>query len=133
MLHITRKPSGGASTTVITHRTYLTDARFLVVLEGDAVLLQRCAKALEDPCSGAWFGRKCCLPASPLSPILGTSRQDAMARWVERWKEIRPQMFQGGQEEAKAAQALGEWFQHDQPVSYATRGFRSRPVHPISP
>jgi CRISPR system Cascade subunit CasD len=49
-----------------TYRHYLLDARFGVLLEGPSPLLTDIAAALRDPCWGVWFGRKCCLPATPL-------------------------------------------------------------------
>ena len=52
--------------TVQTYRHYLLDARFGVLLEGPSPLLTEIAGALRDPCWGVWFGRKCCLPATPL-------------------------------------------------------------------
>ncbi len=52
--------------TVQTYRHYLLDARFGVLLEGPLPLLTEIAAALRDPCWGVWFGRKCCLPATPL-------------------------------------------------------------------
>ncbi len=52
--------------TVQTYRHYLLDARFGVLIEGPADLLGELAAALRDPVWGVWFGRKCCLPATPL-------------------------------------------------------------------
>ena len=52
--------------TVQTYRHYLLDARFGILLEGPSPLLTEIAAALRDPCWGVWFGRKCCLPATPL-------------------------------------------------------------------
>ena len=52
--------------TVLTNRHYLLDARFGVLLEGNAALLGEIQAALENPRWGIWFGRKCCLPASPV-------------------------------------------------------------------
>ena len=51
---------------VVTHRQYLLDARFGVLLTGETEVLNRVADALRDPVWGVWFGRKCCLPAAPL-------------------------------------------------------------------
>lgn len=51
---------------VLTHRQYLTDASFGVLLAGDAVLLGEIAAALADPKWGIWFGRKTCIPSAPL-------------------------------------------------------------------
>jgi len=52
--------------TVQTYRHYLLDARFGVLIEGPASLLQEIAAALLNPRWGVWLGRKCCLPASPV-------------------------------------------------------------------
>ncbi len=74
---------------VLTHRQYLTDAAFGVLLEGDAVLLGEIAVALADPKWGIWFGRKTCIPSAPLlvslkehsddlSRLLKENREDAL-------------------------------------------------------
>ena len=52
--------------TVQTYRHYLLDARFGVLLEGSKEVLAELATALANPVWGVWFGRKCCLPATPL-------------------------------------------------------------------
>lgn len=63
----TRRATGAANTDpVVTHRQYLLDARFGVLLAGEFQVLNRVADALRDPVWGVWFGRKCCLPAAPL-------------------------------------------------------------------
>lgn len=51
---------------VITHREYLLDARFGVVLDGPQDVLESAARALRNPVWGIWFGRKNCLPAAPV-------------------------------------------------------------------
>lgn len=58
--------SGKPKGTVLTDREYLLDARFGVLLTGSADLLDKCLHALENPIWGIWFGRKCCIPASPV-------------------------------------------------------------------
>jgi hypothetical protein len=63
---------------------YLTDTRFIAVLQGDPSLLAICAQALENPVWDVWFGRKCCLPASPLAPILADSAADAVHSLLTR-------------------------------------------------
>lgn len=50
----------------VTHRQYLLDARFGVILEGERVLLESVAAALQNPVWGVWFGRKNCIPAAPV-------------------------------------------------------------------
>jgi CRISPR system Cascade subunit CasD len=63
----TRRASGAPNRDpVVTHRQYLLDALFGVLLTGETEVLKRAAEALRDPVWGVWFGRKCCLPAAPL-------------------------------------------------------------------
>jgi CRISPR system Cascade subunit CasD len=63
----TRRASGKMNTDpVVTHREYLLDARFGVILAGDRALLEKVAAALQDPVWGIWFGRKSCIPAEPV-------------------------------------------------------------------
>lgn len=130
-LRISHKASGGPSTTIITHRTYLTDARFAVVLEGDSAVLERCRAALEDPQWGVWLGRKSCLPASPLAPTPAPTGEESLTQLLTKlstatsfnWHTVE------GRNEAPAGDAAhGVWFQPDQPVSFGKRQFRSRPV-----
>lgn len=61
---------------VLTHRQYLTDAAFGILLEGDAVLLGEITAALADPKWGIWFGRKTCIPSAPLLVGLKEHRDD---------------------------------------------------------
>jgi len=74
---------------VLTHRQYLTDASFGVLLEGNAILLGEITAALADPKWGIWFGRKTCIPSAPLlvglkehsddlSRLLKENREDAL-------------------------------------------------------
>jgi CRISPR system Cascade subunit CasD len=61
----TRRASGAMNKdAVVTRRQYLFDARFGVILEGDRLVLERAAAALQDPTWGVWFGRKSCIPSS---------------------------------------------------------------------
>jgi CRISPR system Cascade subunit CasD len=62
----------------ITHRQYLTDAAFGVLLEGDEVLLNEIVAALADPVWGVWLGRKTCIPSAPVFAGLEESRDDAL-------------------------------------------------------
>jgi len=112
--------------TVITQRTYLTDAKFIAMLEGAPALLADCLRALENPRWGIWLGRKCCIPATPLTPTLAATREDALAALAGRlgWAEFQPAQYDGQQESA----GDGAWFPLDQPVSFGQRLFQTRPV-----
>lgn len=63
-----RRASGKVdmNATVQTYRHYLLDARFGVLLDGPSDLLHEIAIALGNPTWGIWFGRKSCLPATPV-------------------------------------------------------------------
>lgn len=63
---------------VLTHRQYLLDAAFGVLLEGDALLLGEIATALADPKWGIWLGRKTCIPSAPVFAGLGGNKDDAL-------------------------------------------------------
>ena len=52
--------------TVPTTRDYLSDAVFLVALEGDPVLLERAREGLVSPCWHVSLGRRACVPSGPL-------------------------------------------------------------------
>ena len=74
-----RKADGKKPATVVTHRHYLQDARFGVILEGESALLDRCREALENPRWGVWLGRKSCIPAAPVFRGIFDDREAAEA------------------------------------------------------
>jgi CRISPR system Cascade subunit CasD len=74
----TRTADGKIKDCHITHRQYLTDAAFGVLLKGDAVLLGEIATALVDPVWGIWLGRKTCIPSAPVLAGLKENRDDAL-------------------------------------------------------
>lgn len=57
---------GGGHRTVVSHRYYLADALFLVVLEGDPALMAKLHSAVQRPHWSLYFGRKAFVPARPL-------------------------------------------------------------------
>jgi CRISPR system Cascade subunit CasD len=63
---------------VLTHRQYLTDASFGVLLEGATSLLEQIAEALGNPVWGIWLGRKTCIPSAPVLAGLKGNRDDAL-------------------------------------------------------
>lgn len=52
--------------TITSHRQYLQDASFLVVLSGAEETLETCAAALKSPLWSPFLGRKSCPPSLPL-------------------------------------------------------------------
>lgn len=55
--------------TVISHRSYLQDASFLVALEGRESIIEACSQALQHPQWTMYLGRKSCVPSVP---VVGT-------------------------------------------------------------
>ncbi len=75
----TRRATGAINRDcVLTHRQYLSDAAFGVLLEGDVKMLGMIADALANPVWGMWLGRKSCIPTSPILAGLKTSRSEAI-------------------------------------------------------
>ncbi len=75
----TRRASGAINNDcVLTHRQYLADAAFGVLLEGDSFLLGEIASSLTDPVWGIWLGRKTCIPTAPVFAGLMDNREDAL-------------------------------------------------------
>jgi CRISPR system Cascade subunit CasD len=70
--------------TVQTYRHYLLDARFGVLLEGPATLLNGIAAALRNPKWGVWLGRKGCLPASPVMVAVKPGQPEAWSELLRR-------------------------------------------------
>lgn len=74
----TRRANGSINNDcVLTHRQYLTDAGFGVVLEGPTDLLGNIAMALENPVWGVWLGRKTCIPTAPVLAGLRDNLEEA--------------------------------------------------------
>ena len=75
----TRRASGAInSDCVLTHRQFLTDASFGILLEGDSSLIEQIADALKDPVWGLWLGRKTCIPTSPVLAGIKREKADAL-------------------------------------------------------
>jgi CRISPR system Cascade subunit CasD len=131
-MHTPKKAGDGSPFgTVITHRTYLTDTRFIVLLEGETSLLEQSAAALENPKWGVWFGRKCCIPAAPLLPTLAPSQEEALQK-ISNLLGLDQSAVPVGEGRCEAA-LDGAWHHHDKPVSFGRREFLSRPVSRILP
>ena len=75
----TRRASGTINNDcVLTHRQYLTDASFGVLLEGEYLLLKQISDALNNPVWGLWLGRKTCIPTAPVLAGLTCDRSEAL-------------------------------------------------------
>lgn len=122
-LSIPRKASGAPFGTVITRRAYLTDARFIALFQGPEKVLSPLKDALLNPVFGVWLGRKTCIPASPLTPTLAESPNEALANLLELLPDFEaanhPLESLERQEEAEPGSSHdGQFFQSDQPVAF---------------
>lgn len=137
----TRTSTGGPifidGPAVETTRTYLTDARFIALFLGDRATLECAAAALLDPVWGVWFGRKTCIPAEPLSPVVAASPHEALA---VLWQKLGSDPA-----EISALEGMTEshgddrFYQADQPVAFGQHhgaipaAYLSRPVRRLAP
>ncbi|HAJ79496.1 MAG TPA: type I-E CRISPR-associated protein Cas5/CasD [Fibrobacteres bacterium] len=87
----TRKAEGGIKETHITHRQYLSDAAFVVLLYGVSALIEECAKHLRNPIWGTFLGRKSCIPALPVLFV----RFDPEKLWFESEAEALSHILNG--------------------------------------
>lgn len=88
------KPKKSEPSTIVSKRTYLQDASFLVVLEGPTDLLYRIKEALISPKWPIFLGRKSCVPTRPVFEALNidyTSIDNALKNypWSASTLEIR--------------------------------------------
>lgn len=85
----TRRASGGMNTDcVLTHRMYLTDSSFGVILEGNGKILSEIAAALANPRWGIWLGRKTCIPTTPVLAKRVSAVDPADALSVDRTEAL---------------------------------------------
>lgn len=124
--------------TVPTHRTYLTEACFIVLFQGSPDTLTQIQAALLDPVWGVWFGRKTCIPASPLSPVIAPTPRQALAALLQTLgkdpADLELDALEGVTEDD---QGPGTWFPMDQPIAFGQHHgavpapYHSRPVRRI--
>ena len=109
------RAKNGQSLAVLTHRQYLTDASFGILLEGETSLLRQVADALENPVWGMWLGRKACIPTAPVLAGLRDNKDEA----VKLLDLDRPFESYTRQEDVENF-ADGRDSLPDMPVSFAT-------------
>ncbi len=111
----TRTADGKNKDCHITHRQYLTDASFGVLLAGSSSILKEIADALADPVWGVWLGRKTCIPSAPVLAGLKESRDEALRLLIG---DKPPESFTRQEDVENFAD--GRDSLPDAPVSFAT-------------
>ena len=75
---IVTNAKGKTGNTVVTRREYLLDAKFAVILEGQANLLLEVELSMKNPKWGVWLGRKSCVPTVPIAQECHDSIENAL-------------------------------------------------------
>ena len=115
------KPKNDA---VITHRQYLLDARFGVLLHGPREVLDEVAAALRNPRWGIWCGRKACIPAAPVLQGVVATEGEALTLLGETGRGM--QEFVTVVEADSFAEGTDTLM--DSPVNFKTREFKPRRI-----
>lgn len=56
--------------TIISRRSYLQDASFLVAITADDEIVEQLKNGLTNPCYVPFLGRKACIPSVPIIPVV---------------------------------------------------------------
>ncbi len=112
--------------TEISDRYYLSDAVFLVGLEGPRALLEQIQIALKSPHWTLYLGRKAFPPGKPVWLLDGLQDElllDALKRF--------PALVPDTEESLRVVldSDVGEFVRVDVPISFAERRFSSRRIH----
>lgn len=86
-LLIPKKADETGHGTKITHRYYLQDAVFAVILETPSDLIESIAESLQNPVYDIYLGRKCCVPTDFVFQGIFDTKEDAEKRAGEKAKE----------------------------------------------
>lgn len=115
---------------IVSERFYLADAAFLVGLEGDAALLARLDRALQNPHWALFLGRKAFVPSLPPWLPNGLSDDDLVSALM-----TYPWLGGNWHEYGRLSQLRlvleandGEIVRPDQPLSFVNRRFNPRRV-----
>jgi|MTBAKMStandDraft_1061839.scaffolds.fasta_scaffold01606_7 CRISPR system Cascade subunit CasD len=121
----------GTKPSLPSNRYYLSNAAFLVGLEGENVaLLEQIQHALQHPKWATFLGRKSFTPSAPVwlndGLRFNQELEDALKSfgWIYAWKDgVAPEKLRFVMEDA-----AGEQVRTDVPISFAERRFSSRRV-----
>lgn len=121
----TKTADGKTKDCHITHRQYLCDASFGVILAGSPEIIRAINIALKNPVWGIWLGRKTCVPSAPVLAGVKENREDALSLLIGETPiesfthQLDVETFLEGRDSLP-----------DQPVSFATdkRSFNPRRV-----
>ncbi|MFJ8954306.1 type I-E CRISPR-associated protein Cas5/CasD [Streptomyces sp. NPDC102384] len=122
--------------TLVSRRTYLTDAVFTVAVTGPAPLLDLIAHQLEHPRWAPYLGRRNCLPAEPL--LLHPDADDPVAHLHDRvplsldhsphpGQDTVPVTFHHDQKPDRPDRTTAEVELNDDPLDFTPRNRRYRP------
>ena len=142
-----RANSEAAPATILSPRSYLEDAAFLVGLESSEAassgLLARCAAALQEPHWPLFLGRKCCPPTRPILEGLTDAYdglEDALQThpwsWLGRERRLRADARQPQTSvmlTAYVEDPAGPLQRQDAVRLNAARFYGFRSVRPLSP
>lgn len=103
----------------VTHRDYLCDASFAVILYGDSKLADRCAVALDNPKWSTYLGRRCCIPTRPIL--------EAVVETKAQVKKILNKLGVKGDSRCQS-DGLGRITQQDVPIDFKKREYGVRSV-----
>lgn len=126
----TERSHNGKMVMPLSHRYYLADAKFLVALSGDNMLLEHIDQALSHPCWPLYLGRRSCPPDSPISMGLSDEYVDVReaiknapwiaAQWYRKRHDVKEPLeafFDAREDET------GE-LRNDIPISFSSEGRR---------
>lgn len=109
---------------VLSHRQYLLDALFGVIMKGSRETLEPVAAALRNPRWGIWFGRKNCIPAAPVVRALVDAEADAMTALGLDGQRL--DQFNSVAEAASFGEGTDTFM--DVPTDFRARTFRPRRI-----
>lgn len=107
------------SDVIITRRSYLVDAKFAVVFQGDSELLEKISSAIRNPVWNMCLGRKSCIPTASVYTGRTMPTEAEALSWCKEPKLIVEEI---------PLEQDGDDIIMDVPVSFLPRVFTSRKV-----